>query len=285
MMSGVEIISSGLYTSIQDRGRFGFSKFGVPRSGAMDLDSFFLANALLNNYQNGAVIEWTIIPPVLKFHKETSIVVTGVLCIPYLNDKACKMNAQLRVCSGNVLKFKNIKKGVYGYVGIKHGFMSENKLNSRSQYSMVTKSDKLQKGDVVSYKNSIDFSTSHTIVKPTFFWSRSSKINAFQGPEFNLLSVDQREVLLQNDFTIASSRNRMAIPLKESLQNDLHSMLTAPVLPGTVQLTPSGQLIILMRDCQTTGGYPRVLQLTEEAINKLAQKRAGEKIRLVIKSF
>ena len=71
----------------------------------------------------------------------------------------------------------------------------------------------------------------------------------------------------------------MAYQLKELFKNDLKSIITSPVLPGTVQLTPSGNLIILMRDCQTTGGYPRILQLNEAALNVLSQKYSGQKIQ------
>ena len=71
----------------------------------------------------------------------------------------------------------------------------------------------------------------------------------------------------------------MAYQLKELVLNDLDGIITSLVLPGTVQLTPSGKLIILMRDCQTTGGYPRVLQLKETSINTLAQKFTGNKVK------
>ena len=70
----------------------------------------------------------------------------------------------------------------------------------------------------------------------------------------------------------------MAYQLNELFKNELDAIITSPVLPGTVQLTPSGKLIILMRDCQTTGGYPRVLQLSLSAINCLAQKYTGQSI-------
>ncbi|WP_367183352.1 hypothetical protein [uncultured Aquimarina sp.] len=77
----------------------------------------------------------------------------------------------------------------------------------------------------------------------------------------------------------------MVIDQNDTLKNDLESMLTSPVLPGTVQLTPSGKLIILMKYCQTTGGYPRVLQLTKDAINNIAQKRTGGQIRFELKTI
>ena len=71
----------------------------------------------------------------------------------------------------------------------------------------------------------------------------------------------------------------MAYQLKERLINELPSILSSAVLPGTVQLTSSGMLMILMRDCQTTGGYPRILQLSEKSINHLSQKAQNEHIR------
>ena len=77
----------------------------------------------------------------------------------------------------------------------------------------------------------------------------------------------------------------MAYQLAPTFDNALDPILTAPVLPGTVQLTPSGQLIVLMRDCQTTGGYPRVLQLTEDAISILSQKTTGNSLKFRLKEW
>ena len=71
----------------------------------------------------------------------------------------------------------------------------------------------------------------------------------------------------------------MGIRLEESLDNELPSILSSGVLPGTVQLTPSGKMLVLMRDAQTTGGYPRILQLTDSAINIMAQLKHGDSFR------
>ena len=285
MMSRVKIISSGLYTTIQDGGRFGYSKYGIPKSGAMDLKSFFLANAILNNDENCAVIEWTMIPPILQFDGDTIISITGAVCIPFLNDVKQKMNSQLRVEKGDVLKLKNVTNGIYGFVGIKLGFQSELLLGSRSQYKNITSSSFLQKGDEVLCNNVVDFSAIHASIHVPVFWSIFDRIDVFEGPEFDLLSEDQKEQLLSMEFTISNTRNRMAIPLDGFLENECNSIISSPVLPGTVQLTPSGQLIILMRDCQTTGGYPRILQVSKEAINVIAQKRVNGKIRFKVQTI
>jgi len=71
----------------------------------------------------------------------------------------------------------------------------------------------------------------------------------------------------------------MAYNLKENLKDEIKSIISSPVLPGSVQLTPSGKIIILHRDCQTTGGYPRILQLSISSLNHLSQIKSNEKIK------
>ena len=83
-------------------------------------------------------------------------------------------------------------------------------------------------------------------------------------------------------FTISEDNNRVGYRLHETIENNLKPILTSAVLPGTVQLTPSGTLIVLMRDAQVTGGYPRVLQLTSFSIDILAQRVSGGEIQFEI---
>ncbi len=87
------------------------------------------------------------------------------------------------------------------------------------------------------------------------------------------------EAIFSKEFTVAHENNRMAYQIKETIGEHDISMLTSATLPGTVQLTPAGKMLILMKDGQTTGGYPRILQLTDKAISILAQKREGNIIK------
>ena len=107
---------------------------------------------------------------------------------------------------------------------------------------------------------------------------KTSEVEVYEGPEFKFFSETQKEHLRNSTFSIDQNNNRMAIQLQEQLQNDLKPIITGPVVPGTVQLTPSGKLIVLMRDCQTTGGYPRILQLSDKGIRTIAQKLTNENI-------
>jgi biotin-dependent carboxylase-like uncharacterized protein len=277
MITNVEIIKPGLFTTIQDKGRFGFSKYGVPKSGAMDQVAFGFANLILGNAKNSACIEWTIQPPVLKFHDTTTIVLTGGETDAFLNNKKIEMYREIKVLKNDILKINFCKKGVYGYVGIKNGFLSEEVLHSRSFYKLITSRFRLDKGDKILYQSSSNYKDHFSTISPPLFLENSHALKAYKGSEFDMLNEDQKSKILATVFTISNTINRMAIQLEEKIPNTLPSIITSPVLPGTIQLTPSGSLIVLMRDCQTTGGYPRVLQLTETAINHIAQKRMKEK--------
>ena len=103
-------------------------------------------------------------------------------------------------------------------------------------------------------------------------------MKVFSGPEYDLLSTNSKKKLFKNEFTI-NTNNRMAYNLQEKLQVDIKTIISSPVLPGSVQLTPSGKIIILHRDCQTTGGYPRILQLDTNSLNNLSQLKSNDKIK------
>ncbi|MDY8138072.1 biotin-dependent carboxyltransferase family protein [Aquimarina sp. 2201CG5-10] len=282
MNGEVKIIRPGIYTSIQDLGRFGFSKYGIPKSGAMDQMSVKLANAILGNDENDAVLEWTMQGPILQFSEQTIIVLTGAEVDAFLNKKKIKKNKQFSVDKNDILELKYCKNNMYGYVGIKNGFKTEITFNSRSFFKGITRLEKLKKGDVVPYQKNENFEEQYASVLRQDYDQNSLVLKAFKGPEFDLLTSSEKESLKNMNFTISNIRSRMAIQLNETIVNKISSMLTSPVLPGTIQLTPSGKLIVLMRDCQTTGGYPRILQLFQEDINNIAQKRTGENIKFKI---
>ena len=92
------------------------------------------------------------------------------------------------------------------------------------------------------------------------------------------MSNESIKILFNEEFSIGIN-NRMAYNLLEKIQDRVNSIISSGVIPGTVQLTPSGNIIILHRDSQTTGGYPRILQLNEKSLNDLAQLRTGDNIR------
>ncbi|KAB1069188.1 biotin-dependent carboxyltransferase family protein [Tamlana haliotis] len=273
----IKVLKSGFYTTIQDLGRTGYQEYGVPYSGAMDQQALKLANALLGNNEDMAVLEMTMVGPRLEFQCATLICITGANMQPKINNKMVGLYKLHQVHTGDVLSFSASKSGFRSYLAVKGGIQTDQVMCSRSLYSGVTKDATVKKSEELP----IEFfeggtNNAHAALKINTDYFNSKTLVVNEGPEFQLLSKAQQIKLINFEFHVSSNNNRMAYQLEESFENALEPIITAPVLPGTVQLTPSGKLIILMRDCQTTGGYPRVLQLNSTSINFLSQKSTGQ---------
>ncbi|RXG23336.1 5-oxoprolinase subunit C family protein [Leeuwenhoekiella aequorea] len=276
-MSNIHIIQPGFFSTIQDLGRNQFTHFGVPVSGAMDSFSATQANLLLNNDRNDAVLEITMTGPILQFESETQICICGAEFEMLLDDKAIVNGKAYVVSRNSKLVFKSIKKGFRAYLAVQNGFKIPVVLGSRSQYQGITEQTRLQKGDVLNIETvSTTSGNAGARIKIENEQLWETEIPVFKGPEFVKLSLEQQNLILNTKFSLMPEGNRMAIPLREPFSNELQGIITGPVLPGTVQLTPSGSLIVLMRDCQVTGGYPRILQILEKGLCKIAQKKPGE---------
>ncbi|TCP23567.1 biotin-dependent carboxylase-like uncharacterized protein [Tenacibaculum skagerrakense] len=276
----IKIISPGILTSIQDLGRVGHAHFGIPTSGAMDKQSHQLANAILNNEKNAATLEITYGNVKFEFLQACEICITGANFSPEINGNTIALNKRVAVNRGAVFTLGKRVYGLRTYLAIQGGINSETIFGSRSFYEGITTKSNIKKGDIIEVFNSNKRTSSNNYsrFKVDLEYFISSVIECYQGPEFDLLTDEQQKKLLNTQFTISPKNSRMGYMLTEKIENQLPSILSSGVLPGTVQLTPSGELIVLMRDCQVTGGYPRVLQLTESAINRLAQKTTGEKV-------
>ena len=274
----IKVLKEGLFSTIQDKGRFGYKNIGVPVSGSMDQASAKLANLLLGNDESSAVLEMTLLGPTLEFMNDTYISITGADMNPSLNKQKVLLNKPLLVNKGDILCLSHSSNGMRSYLGVKGGLSSENKLGSKSFYKGITKREKLIKNDKIKFGEVIGSPMKMNKSINDFKINRKSEINVFKGPEFGLLDSSSNDIIFNTDFTIGIN-NRMGYNLVEPIKNSIPSIVSSPVMPGTVQLTPSGRLIILCRDCQTTGGYPRVLQLDKNSIDSLSQKTIGEIIK------
>ena len=277
----IKVLHPGIYCTIQDEGRIGYSKMGIPRAGAMDAYAAKQANILLNHNKQEAVIEITYGQGKFEFTTDTIIALTGADFSPTINSKPIQMSCVYAVQKGDVLTFGKRNYGARVYLGIHGGIQLDVVLNSKSFFPGITQ-EKLTKGESIPY-NSVKGEAPKSLSKVKWHkeYFTESELTCYPGPEFEKLSSIQKQRLFKA-FSISEDNNRVGYRLNETIANDLHPILTSAVLPGTVQLTPSGKLMILMRDCQVTGGYPRVLQLSDYAISRLSQKVAGDTVRFVL---
>lgn len=280
----LKVINTGIYSSIQDQGRFGFAQVGVPVSGVMDEFSANTANIILSNPLESAVLEITLGLAKFQFLSPTTCCVSGASCTIQLNGVSVNYNQIIKIKEKDILSFGSIKNGVRSYLAVKNGFQTEKRLKSKSQFKNITSSAFLKKNDVLYYEPYSDFKFQlNARLKINNLHFNNTVLKCFKGVEFDLLSTKQQKLLFTTRFIISKDNNRMGYRFTQKIPNSLSSMLTSAVLPGTVQLTPSGNLIALMKDCQVTGGYPRILQLTREAIAVLSQKTTNQYVNFVLK--
>ena len=282
----IKVLKPGFFTTIQDKGRFGFAAIGVPVSGSMDGYSADMANSILNNSLEAAVVEIIFGGCEFQFLGATFICISGGDFSPKINKKLIKLNKKIRVFKDDILSFGKINFGAKTYLAVLGGIQTEEKLRSRSFYKGITKNFVLTKGlEIPILEHVNDVGISNASIKIDALHFNTTGITCTKGPEFELLNAQQQKLLFENLFSISKDASRMGYRLNEVVENDLPALLTSSVLPVTVQLTPSGTLIILMRDCQVTGGYPRILQLSDKAIHILSQKSAGQKVNFLIPSY
>lgn len=282
----LNLIQTGPGTKIRDLGRTGLAQFGVPQSGPGDLEAFLWNNHLLKNSPGDAQLEIQQPGLKLQFEQACQICISGALSTIKLNGKNIACIGVIEIQEGDLLEIGKFLRGSLIYLGIRGGFQTQEILGSRSQLNGITDAASITKGAKIPFFTNLSNPVKTTYSHPK--WDNSylekEEIRVYPGPEWYLLDSNAQNQLLSKDFHISSMKNTMAIQLEELVSNQILDILTAPVYPGTIQLTSGGKLLVLQQDAQVTGGYPRVLQIDEKDLRVIAQKAPGQKIRFQLVS-
>jgi biotin-dependent carboxylase-like uncharacterized protein len=277
-MGDIIFESEGLWTTIQDKGRYGYADQGIPISGPMDQISFELTNRLLRKKSGSACIEIYMGGLKLKFSASCQIGFYGAQSEITIGDKLFLPGQIIPVAEGDTISISPFKKGQWLYLAINGTIECEKVLGSQCFYQNITDKARFSKGNTLKIVpgNTHLPHTRSKLALPQYL--DEEKVEVYPGPAFSLLSATDEKRLFGGPFTLSKIQNRMAIQLNELLPNRIPEQLSSPVYPGTVQLTPAGRLLVMMKDAQVTGGYPRILQLTEYSMAVIAQKRPNQPI-------
>ena len=283
---GIEIISSGLQTTIQDLGRVGWRHMGVPESGGADKISLKLANFILGKPFNSPVLECTLTGPTLKFSSPYSLTITGADMNPKINNKEVEMNQVIEVKSDDILSMDNCSKGCRSYIAFSEDILSEDFLGSASTYLSAKLGGieglPLREGSVINTKpcksktnslREIDFK----LGKP---FENEWTIRVIKGPEYDVIKKSSREIIFSSILTVSNDSNRIGnrlMGIKVDVLNN-NQMVSCPMVPGTIQCPENGLPIILGCDSQTLGGYPRILQVAATDLHLIGQLRPNDKV-------
>jgi antagonist of KipI len=290
----LRIIKAGVLDTIQDMGRYGWQHLGINPGGAMDKLSAQLANILVGNNMNEAVIEMHFPASTFFFERPALIAISGADFSATVNGEEIKCLYAVLVSKYSILQFHRVEKGARAYLAVHGGFDIPSWLNSCSTHLKAAvggyKGRALQKDDEISLGTNLDLSS--LIGKKEFEvlpWKADSKwdsqstdeILALPGNEWGRLNDRSKEKFLHRSFTVTTHSDRMGFHLKsKSLATATNEeVISSAVSFGTVQLLPDGQLIVLMADHQTTGGYPRVAHVISAHHSRLAQMKPGDHFR------
>ncbi len=286
----ISIIDGGFLTTVQDGGRFGYQRFGMPVSGPMDAYSHKLANRIVGNPANAAALECTLSGPTIRFETKTAFVVSGAEMAISLNQEEIFPNRIYTTNKGDVLNCGKMKRGSRTYIAFKGGLLTPLVLASSSTYLLGKiggiEGRALKQGDSFCLGNN---SAKPLKVNETMLYNDwlfdDAPIRLIPGPEIKQLTFEGLKLLLASEFTISKFSDRMGYQLDGSPLPLISSadIISSPVCTGTVQLPASGKPIILMADHQTTGGYARIAVVSSADIPRLAQKRPGDKVRFAEK--
>ncbi len=293
---------SGLLSTIQDLGRTGFRRFGINPNGAMDKTAVRLINILLGNDEAEAVLETHFPAPVLQFEESAIIALGGADFGAKLDGESTENWRPYFVEKNQTLLFTKKTFGNRAYLSIKGGFKIEKWLGSASTNLTAEiggfEGRSLQKNDRLIFNSKLKIQDLKLKIQNSKFLYKISKnlippyssfptVRGIVGAEYERMTVLSEKNFLKQDFTISNDSNRMGFRLHgETLDLlDKIELVSSAVNFGTVQFLPDGQLVILMADHQTSGGYPRIAHVVSTDLPILAQLGANDKVGFEIISL
>ncbi|WP_417446998.1 biotin-dependent carboxyltransferase family protein [Kangiella sp.] len=280
----IHFLKGGLQTSLQDLGRHGFRRYGIPNNGALDPVSLQIANWLVSKPLDSACLEITQAGPVLEFTQNLAIAVTGAHFELLLNDRSVPMHETLFVKKGDQLKFGKLLNGARAYLAfsaepnvpkIMESYSTNFMANFGGLGGRVFRND-----DTLSLNNCFIPETRTTPRDLQLQFGDNYQIRFIQGREWSCFSHEIQQAFLDSAYHVTSQSNRMGMRLKGSAVKTEQSlsMTTTPITAGTIQIPPDGQPIITLADGQTTGGYPRMGQVITADLPVLGQLKANDSI-------
>jgi len=282
-LNAFKIISPGIQTTVQDLGRSGLMKYGLPTSGAMDQRSFVIGNLLLRNWENAAALETTLQGLKLQALTRVAISITGANLDPWMNDQPAPQWTAFTMKEGDVLHFKKRKEGLRVYVAVQGGFDVPEVLGSRSTFVRGRIGTILREGEILNIhpfgsEASGDILTLPQEYRPDF--SRTDPIRIMMGPQEDHFTPRGIATLLNSTYRISPQSDRQAFrtegPVIEIAKGP--GIITDPIPPGAIQVPGDGKPIILLRDAQVTGGYAKIAKVARGEMDSLGQMMPGDTI-------
>lgn len=281
----IKVITPGMLSTIQDGGRKGFAAMGFNASGVMDVRSYHIANALVGNFTDEAVIEMTYLGGSFKFLESNYIAITGADMSPKLDGVPVEMYTTVFVKQDETLTFSAAKSGMRAYIAVRGGIDVPVIMGSRSTNLKCKLGGldgrPLKAGDIVPCRDVYDEFHKHLIhsASKEDFGSDEITVRVLLGPQDDYFTDHGIKTFLNSTYTVTNESDRMGCKLsgeKIEYKNTV-DIISDGIVFGSIQIPRTGNPIIMLADRQTTGGYAKIATVISVDLPLLAQARPGTK--------
>jgi len=285
----VTVVRPGPFTTVQDLGRVGVLRFGIPPAGPVDRDAFIVANRLVGNADGEAGLECTMTGPVLEFHQDAAVAATGADIPVNLNAETVPMWTTLRVKAGDRLGVGAARAGCRAYVAIAGGIAVPPVMGSRATYVRgrlggvggrpLQKGDRLPIGPPPTPLERLEGRTIRQAWLPAY--APEIECRVILGPQADRFSPEAIRLFFESPYRVSPEADRMGYRLKGAAIPHLrgHDILSDGIPLGGIQVVGDGQPIILLMDRQSTGGYTKIATAISVDIPRIAQAKPDHLIR------
>ena len=280
-----QVAKPGFFTTVQDLGRYGFLRYGVPISGAMDDFSLTLANMLVENDPGHACLEITMLGPELEVLHATQVAVTGDLSFQ-INGQDSELWQTVTVRKGDLVSFGKVRSGCRAYLAVRGGIDVPVVLGSRSTYVRGeiggAQGRQLRAEDCIEGFDTVQ-PIDHCLSLPREFlpsFSTEIDVGVALGPQLGSFTQKGVETFLSNSYTVTVEADRMGYRLEGAVveRSQRVDTISDGILPGSVQVPANGKPIVTMRDAQTTGGYPKIAVVVSSDLHVLGQAKPNDRV-------
>jgi len=299
----ISVLKPGLLTTVQDLGRFGYQHTGLVVSGALDAGALRTANLLVGNPENLAGLECTLRGPVLRFEADALLALTGADLAATIDGQPVPLGRPVAVRVGTILTFGAPQTAGRAWLAVAGGVAVPPVLGSRATYlraglgglagRALRAGDELLVGEWLAVGRRLHESLApkknagwaaarwHLPASPPASPGAPLVVRALPGPEYEQFAPASQRAFWDESFTVTTEADRMGTRLSGPTLSRVASpeLLSSAVTFGTVQVPAGGQPIVLLADCQTTGGYPRLAQVISADLDRLAQALPGTRLR------
>jgi len=282
-MRAFEVINPGIYTTIQDLGRPGYMKFGIPASGAADRFSAQVANLLVGNEPQAAVLETTLFRLELLALADLTLAVAGGDLSPTVNKAPLPMGESVPIRKGDRISFRGRKRGFRAFVAIRGGFGGPRFLGSRSVFVRGLMGNPLKRGEILDAENAAVRPPYHGLLPADLFPGLSPRgaVRVILGPQQDRVSPQGVETFLSAEYAVSPASDRMGYRLEGPKIEHARGadIISEAIAPGAIQVPGEGLPIIMLWDAQVSGGYTKIANVISADLDRLAQVMPGEKLR------